>query len=699
MRYGHKTRSRHIGATACAFMSLCLVMSLAACESDPMAEDLGAGTGIPLNPAEEDKTRIILIAPSPLESLDRRWVSVKFSIAGQPGVSWTIYGGVEPVTGTLDGSVAESVEAHVNLPIGKSNLNVRVFDDTGLADSVSVPVFAGIGAAPIVRPDELSVLTNASLVTLNGAIDTDYILERAVATISGTETELTLEPSETGVQFTGQLAVSVGLYEVSIQAVDGVGRTGIATITVERTAQGSSPVITPTFPTDLHSIRSRVATFHGQISHSNARPMGPYSVEVITVEQTVSGTVSPDGRYSVSVPLSPGWNDVTLRATDAAGANTTLEQSVYMGQRLGAGGAHGGLIEDGQLYTWGRNNKGQTGLGYLSYLGDTNPAHPHSPTPVDMPTTPASVAFAQNASLVLDTDGGVWSFGDNTNGQLCLGDSGEFDEEDRWVPTKVDIPADVVAVIRGYSHSMMLTWYGTVWTCGKNADGQLGDGTTEARDRPTIVSGLPPVVQISAGSASSYAIDVDGNLWAWGRNKYANLGQGDVDTEPHPIPVQVPIGEPVISVANGRDHVLALTESGIVYAWGLNASTQVGPDMLGGDVETPVIVEGITDAVAVYASGNQGFYEDTAGKLYGWGQNGSGNLGIDTDADQSIPNTAVFGVDSVVDAVIGPLQGFAMRDDGAIFAWGWSFEGSLGAGPDAIDAWSYQIPIPVALDE
>lgn len=80
----------------------------------------------------------------------------------------------------------------------------------------------------------------------------------------------------------------------------------------------------------------------------------------------------------------------------------------------------------------------------------------------------------------------------------------------------------------------------------------------------------------------------------------------------------------------------------------------------------------------------------------GWGQNGSGNLGIPDDEDQPSPSAAVFGVSGVLDVGIGALQGFAMRGT-QVFAWGWSFHGSLGAGRSAIHTWPYRTPVLVAL--
>lgn len=437
--------------------------------------------------------------------------------------------------------------------------------------------------------------------------------------------------------------------------------------------------------------------------------------EVADLVEPVALDIDENGQFQARITLAPGMNTYRIRVEDASGNQTVLERGVYFGQRLGAGGSHSGVLLDGDLYAWGRNQRGQVGLGYTSVLGDLEPPHPTAATPVLVEGVRfVSLAFAQNASIALDDQGRVWGWGDNTGGQLCLGITGadadgkdDFDDLERHAPEPAPEPAakndEIVAVAHGFGHTLLLRADGSVWACGKNASGQLGDGTTVARDLPVQVQGLADIVQISAGSESSYAVDATGAVWAWGRNSYGNLGQGTSDSEPHPVPSLVPELDGVAMIANGRDHVLAVLADGTVRAWGLNASNQVGEVGIGGFVDevlAPVQVPGISGAVAVYANGNQGFYEDAQGQLRGWGQNGNtGNLGIPQEGDQPAPSVPVFGISAVIDAAIGPLHGLALDADGTLFAWGWSFQGSLGGGDSTINAWGYRIPILVAFAE
>ena len=63
---------------------------------------------------------------------------------------------------------------------------------------------------------------------------------------------------------------------------------------------------------------------------------------------------------------------------------------------------------------------------------------------------------------------------------------------------------------------------GTVWAWGFNNDGQLGDGTNESRSLPVQVP-ISGVKSIYATSFSCFALKDDGTVWAWGYNGYGNL--------------------------------------------------------------------------------------------------------------------------------------------------------------------------------
>jgi hypothetical protein len=83
---------------------------------------------------------------------------------------------------------------------------------------------------------------------------------------------------------------------------------------------------------------------------------------------------------------------------------------------------------------------------------------------------------------------------------------------------------------------------GSVWAWGANEDGQLGDGTTTDRMTPVRVAKLDRIVAIAAGTYHNLALRTDGTLWSWGDNDAGQLGDGSTRTQHRPVRVGVPGG-------------------------------------------------------------------------------------------------------------------------------------------------------------
>lgn len=491
-----------------------------------------------------------------------------------------------------------------------------------------------------------------------------------------------------------------------VLAISGCGGSGSSSSSNDNTETPEAPAVNITpptlsdvFPANGHATQNRIAAIVGTAIDDN----GLLSVVVTTEDQTSNAVIdSETGTFRAELTLTPGNNTYQITATDIDGNDTTQDFSLYFGKQVTAGGAHSGLLQNNKTYVWGRNNKGQLGLNVTSNLTDDPDTHPVSPTELNVETPFVSLAFNQNSSLALADDGSVWSWGDGSYGQLGLNTDGteNVDINDVWVPTKIENISDAVSVVRGYFHSMVLHSDGSVSTFGRNSEGQLGDGSTNDSDTPITVN-LSNIVQIAASSSSSYAVDQDGQLWGWGANDYGNLGLSLSDFDAHSDPVPIALPEEIDSIAAGRDHVLALARSGKVYAWGLNFNSQVGlrlTEEWPEDVLTPMELPWFSSARSVWANGNQSFVERADGKIYPWGQNNTfGTLGIETDEDINAPEGSIFGLDQVKDLGAGALHTIGLRQDDAVFAWGWSFEGSIGGGESIINFWAYQVPVLLSL--
>lgn len=455
------------------------------------------------------------------------------------------------------------------------------------------------------------------------------------------------------------------------------------------------------------------------VSGTVADDTGVQSLQIALNGQTSTVALS-SGSFTATLDLKAGRNAYTLTAKDAAGNQGTLQGSVYLGHRVAGGNSHSGAIVNGRLYTWGRNNYGQAGQGFWSTAVNNPQTHPTAPTLANTTVSFVALAFNQNHSVGIDEAGQLWSWGEDSDGQLGRGtaDQGLCGTSNN-LKCRLDIAAvpgldTVVAASAGYSHVLALKADGTVWAFGANSQGQLGNRSTTASATPVQVtwnaddlSKVGRIVQVSGSSMSSYALDDKGQLWGWGRNSFANLAQGTTTTAGLTAPVLIPMPEGVriASVANGRDHVLALTTDGRVYGWGLNASSQVGyngvnyvntANAWGSPVLSPRSLPALetSPAVEVYANGNTSYVRRADGKIYQWGLYGvTADTGTTNYSNLNEPEDRQPTLGAMIDVSTGGLHQVGMRQDGTVFTWGWSFEGSLGGGASVINTWMYNTPV------
>lgn len=235
--------------------------------------------------------------------------------------------------------------------------------------------------------------------------------------------------------------------------------------------------------------------------------------------------------------------------------------------------------------------------------------------------------------------GNVYTWGSNQYGQLGttavdICNSGACNTTAKPVPGL----SDVRAVGAGGCHSLAVLNDGTVRAWGINQAGGLDDGTTTQRTTPVQVVGpnkvgvLSGVTAVAGGEGHSLALKDDGTVYAWRQNSQGQLGLGVNNNDAYTSPVQVPGLSGIVAIAAGYRHSLALRNDGVVFAWGENASGQVGNGSLSTNAcactNAPAAVGGIAGATAIGAGNAFSLAVLNDGTVRAWGDNSASQISV-----------------------------------------------------------------------
>ncbi|HHT9121450.1 MAG TPA: RCC1 domain-containing protein [Candidatus Wunengus sp. YC63] len=340
---------------------------------------------------------------------------------------------------------------------------------------------------------------------------------------------------------------------------------------------------------------------------------------------------------------------------------------------VAAGGFHSlYLTEEGKIWAWGDNSKGQLGLG--------NTKSTNTPTELTIETSFGIITAGASHSLAIDADGNVYAWGDYSKEQLGTGTT----TINTPTPIKIDELTEIKAVDAGEGHSLALDEDGNIWVWGSNSAGQLGNGTTTASNkpvRPEVEDGVT-FSAIAAGGLHSVALASDNSIWTWGSNKVGQLGTTTASTSSSkPIKLEVKDeGKEVAftAIAAGRLHTLALDSGGFVWAWGEGESGQLGQGNTA-DKKSPTKIKGIENVKMITAGDDHNVALDNDGKLWSWGKNTSGQLGLGSPFSYTKPQE-IKGLQDVEYISAGGLHSLALSEDGKVYGWGSNKKGQLGTG-------------------
>ncbi|KAL6740431.1 hypothetical protein Aduo_013785 [Ancylostoma duodenale] len=306
-----------------------------------------------------------------------------------------------------------------------------------------------------------------------------------------------------------------------------------------------------------------------------------------------------------------------------------------------------------KLYGSGLNNRFQI-TSHIREAGKKGQEYYISSKRIQLPvqTTILSISSGRAHSLVATTSG-VYAFGDNAHGQ-CGQDPEQRREVhglvDSALPT-VEIPSDspVTAVHCALDTSFVLTEKGEVFAFGLNEDGQCANGKFGIQWKPSRILGDAAdekIVSISGSSDTLLALSAKGEIFIWGQCEYGQAGIGN-DTIQLTLSRAVPFpAGKIVSAGTTASSCIISTDSGEVYVWGVGL-LGFGPTTQ--KLDRPTLMDQQLfenkKVCKVYA-GNTSFGAiNHSGRLFVWGQNRYGLLGLDHGKDQYFPYQVFFPYD------------------------------------------------------
>ena len=386
---------------------------------------------------------------------------------------------------------------------------------------------------------------------------------------------------------------------------------------------------------------------------------------------------APSGTTLSSTATISSSNPETNPANNSATATAKVADLVVFNGAtkisMNTQGTHVLLLRGGIVWAWGLNALGQ--------LGDGTNSFRTFPTQVDDLMNVKDISAGASYSVALKNDGTVWTWGTNEKGQLATG-SETPNSVNRPVKTTL---SDITAISAGTIHAMALKSDGTVWTWGWNADGELGLGTQDFASHPTPaqVPGLTNVVRIFAGAGLSWAVKADGTVFGWGFASAGRFGNG-ISFNTYTSPVELPALKNTIAMSSGSGVTIAIKQDQSVWSFGINTFGQLGRGIADTNIyPVPGQIENLAGKAA--ASGNfHSLVLLNDGTIKAFGGNGDGQLGLGNDFNIHNSPVSVPGISGAFAVAAGNNSSFALIGDpstgGTIKAWGSNDAGVLGIG-------------------
>ncbi|KAM9836255.1 RCC1 and BTB domain-containing protein 1 [Aulostomus maculatus] len=280
-----------------------------------------------------------------------------------------------------------------------------------------------------------------------------------------------------------------------------------------------------------------------------------------------------------------------------------------------------------------------------------------------------------NEAIYITHDNEVYVFGLNCSSCLGTGDS-----ISTVVPKKLDFLQQKKVVSLSYGsgpHILLATEDGLLFAWGHNSYSQLGNGNTNQGLPPTLVTAnlqYKKIKEVACGSHHSMALTQDGEVFAWGYNNCGQVGSGTTANQPYPRRVLNSLqGKTTMGITCGQTSSMAVLDNGEVYGWGYNGNGQLGIGN-NGNQHTPCRLSALQGlCVQQVVSGYSHCLALTdEGLLYAWGANTYGQLGTGNKSNHLSPVQIMADKERIVEvaACHSTYTSAAKTRGGQVYIWG-----------------------------
>ncbi|MGC9196832.1 MAG: RCC1 domain-containing protein [Syntrophobacteraceae bacterium] len=194
---------------------------------------------------------------------------------------------------------------------------------------------------------------------------------------------------------------------------------------------------------------------------------------------------------------------------------------------------------DGTMWAWGDNTHGE--------LGDGSTTMQTSPEQIGTDNHWMSVAAGYDYTVAVKSDGTLWAWGSNSSGEMGAG----MMTADILGPQQIGTDNHWASVAAGWTHVVGVKSDGTLWSWGNNSYGQMGDGTMINRNSPEQIGTEQNWMWAAAGDGFTTALNSNDDMMAWGNNQYGQVGNNSTSDQDSPEMIMAGLWHSATDYANG----------------------------------------------------------------------------------------------------------------------------------------------------